>query len=167
MPNHLIWLLFFYTFFHSGLNIIAEVLRFADRTFYRDWWWVCCCCFHFAKVIIKVFLNFGGTFLAFIYNFWFSPVKLQNCFDIVRISQRNFSPHRQPKFSMKPHVLMIELSYWAWAACGHQSRLGLASHADALRASLGRIAWRAKRMLRGRLGWTCPQCGWNWSYVKV
>lgn len=38
VPNHLIWLLFFYTFFHSGLNIIAEVLRFADRTFYRDWW---------------------------------------------------------------------------------------------------------------------------------
>ncbi|XP_078367588.1 diacylglycerol O-acyltransferase 1-like isoform X1 [Oculina patagonica] len=38
VPNHLIWLLFFYATFHSGLNIVAEVLKFGDRTFYRDWW---------------------------------------------------------------------------------------------------------------------------------
>lgn len=41
VPNHLIWLLFFYAIFHSGLNITAEVLQFGDRTFYKDWWWVC------------------------------------------------------------------------------------------------------------------------------
>ncbi|XP_022253491.1 diacylglycerol O-acyltransferase 1-like [Limulus polyphemus] len=38
VPNHFIWLIFFYWFFHSCLNAIAEVLRFADREFYRDWW---------------------------------------------------------------------------------------------------------------------------------
>ncbi|XP_076311213.1 diacylglycerol O-acyltransferase 1-like isoform X2 [Tachypleus tridentatus] len=38
VPNHFIWLVFFYWFFHSCLNAIAEVLRFADREFYRDWW---------------------------------------------------------------------------------------------------------------------------------
>jgi len=38
VPNHLIWLLFFYAVFHSGLNITAEVLQFGDRTFYKDWW---------------------------------------------------------------------------------------------------------------------------------
>ncbi|XP_050395799.1 diacylglycerol O-acyltransferase 1 isoform X1 [Patella vulgata] len=38
IPNHFIWLLFFYWFFHSTLNVIAEVLRFGDRVFYRDWW---------------------------------------------------------------------------------------------------------------------------------
>ncbi|KAK2559686.1 Diacylglycerol O-acyltransferase 1 [Acropora cervicornis] len=38
IPNHLIWLLSFYAFFHSGLNIVAELLKFGDRTFYRDWW---------------------------------------------------------------------------------------------------------------------------------
>lgn len=38
VPNHLIWLLFFYAIFHSGLNITAEVLQFGDRTFYKDWW---------------------------------------------------------------------------------------------------------------------------------
>ncbi|KAM9015772.1 LOW QUALITY PROTEIN: diacylglycerol O-acyltransferase 1 [Ara ararauna] len=38
VPNHLIWLIFFYWFFHSCLNVVAELLRFGDREFYRDWW---------------------------------------------------------------------------------------------------------------------------------
>ncbi|XP_038078310.1 diacylglycerol O-acyltransferase 1-like [Patiria miniata] len=38
VPNHFIWLMFFYFYFHSFLNIMAELLRFADREFYRDWW---------------------------------------------------------------------------------------------------------------------------------
>ena len=38
VPNHLLWLLFFYWFFHSVLNMMAEILRFADREFYKDWW---------------------------------------------------------------------------------------------------------------------------------
>ncbi|XP_037982873.1 diacylglycerol O-acyltransferase 1 [Motacilla alba alba] len=38
VPNHLIWLIFFYWFFHSCLNVVAELLQFGDREFYRDWW---------------------------------------------------------------------------------------------------------------------------------
>ncbi|XP_072052041.1 diacylglycerol O-acyltransferase 1-like [Amphiura filiformis] len=38
VPNHLIWLMFFYFYFHSFLNIMGELLRFADREFYQDWW---------------------------------------------------------------------------------------------------------------------------------
>ncbi|XP_062500877.1 diacylglycerol O-acyltransferase 1-like isoform X2 [Corticium candelabrum] len=38
VPNHFLWLMFFYVFFHSFLNLIGEVLRFADRGFYSDWW---------------------------------------------------------------------------------------------------------------------------------
>uniref|UniRef100_A0A8C5EI49 O-acyltransferase n=1 Tax=Gouania willdenowi TaxID=441366 RepID=A0A8C5EI49_GOUWI len=38
VPNHLLWLLFFYWFFHSSLNFTAELLRFGDRQFYKDWW---------------------------------------------------------------------------------------------------------------------------------
>ncbi|XP_066911181.1 diacylglycerol O-acyltransferase 1-like [Clytia hemisphaerica] len=38
VPNHVIWLIFFYTYFHSILNILAEVLHFGDRVFYKDWW---------------------------------------------------------------------------------------------------------------------------------
>ncbi|XP_033830935.1 diacylglycerol O-acyltransferase 1a [Periophthalmus magnuspinnatus] len=38
VPNHLIWLIFFYWFFHSTLNFVAELLQFGDREFYRDWW---------------------------------------------------------------------------------------------------------------------------------
>ncbi|KAJ2454153.1 hypothetical protein EV183_001755 [Coemansia sp. RSA 2336] len=33
-----VWFLGFYAVFHSGLNALAEVLRFADRAFYLDWW---------------------------------------------------------------------------------------------------------------------------------
>lgn len=38
VPNHLIWLIFFYWFFHAFLNLLAELLRFSDRQFYKDWW---------------------------------------------------------------------------------------------------------------------------------
>lgn len=38
VPNHIIWLIGFYWLFHSSLNFCAEVMRFADRVFYRDWW---------------------------------------------------------------------------------------------------------------------------------
>nr|XP_035961789.1 diacylglycerol O-acyltransferase 1 isoform X4 [Halichoerus grypus] len=38
VPNHLIWLIFFYWFFHSCMNAVAELMQFGDREFYRDWW---------------------------------------------------------------------------------------------------------------------------------
>lgn len=38
VPNHVMWMLFFYVFFHSYLNVIAEIMRFGDREFYKDWW---------------------------------------------------------------------------------------------------------------------------------
>ena len=38
VPNHLLWLIFFYLLFHSFLNITGEILKFADRNFYGDWW---------------------------------------------------------------------------------------------------------------------------------
>ncbi|OZC09831.1 MBOAT family protein [Onchocerca flexuosa] len=38
VPNHIIWLIFFYTIFHSLLNLIAELTEFADRQFYLDFW---------------------------------------------------------------------------------------------------------------------------------
>lgn len=33
-----IWLAGFFAVFQSSLNALAEVMRFADRTFYLDWW---------------------------------------------------------------------------------------------------------------------------------
>lgn len=38
VPSLAIWLSIFYAFFHLWLNILAEILRFGDREFYRDWW---------------------------------------------------------------------------------------------------------------------------------
>ncbi|XP_054164781.1 diacylglycerol O-acyltransferase 1-like [Oppia nitens] len=38
IPNHIVWLIFFYWYFHSMMNLMAEILRFGDRDFYHDWW---------------------------------------------------------------------------------------------------------------------------------
>ncbi|OTF73871.1 diacylglycerol O-acyltransferase 1a-like protein [Euroglyphus maynei] len=38
VPNHLCWLIFFYLVYHSYLNLLGEILCFADREFYKDWW---------------------------------------------------------------------------------------------------------------------------------
>ena len=33
VPNGCVWLLMFYALFHSGLNLLGELLRFGDRFF--------------------------------------------------------------------------------------------------------------------------------------
>jgi diacylglycerol O-acyltransferase-1 len=38
IPTILMWLGMFYMLFQVHLNILAELLRFADRRFYEDWW---------------------------------------------------------------------------------------------------------------------------------
>ncbi|KAJ8358929.1 hypothetical protein SKAU_G00154540 [Synaphobranchus kaupii] len=38
LPGMLILLLGFFAFLHCWLNAFAEMLRFADRMFYKDWW---------------------------------------------------------------------------------------------------------------------------------
>ncbi|KAL0489204.1 diacylglycerol O-acyltransferase [Acrasis kona] len=38
VPNIVTWIMMFYTVFHLGLNITAELLRYGDRLFYLDWW---------------------------------------------------------------------------------------------------------------------------------
>lgn len=38
IPNTYVWLLGFYIIFHLWLNLLAELTRFSDRSFYHDWW---------------------------------------------------------------------------------------------------------------------------------
>ncbi|XP_077210647.1 membrane bound O-acyl transferase (MBOAT) family protein [Tasmannia lanceolata] len=38
VPTLYVWLCMFYCFFHLWMNILAELLRFGDREFYKDWW---------------------------------------------------------------------------------------------------------------------------------
>uniref|UniRef100_A0A0D6R6S9 O-acyltransferase n=1 Tax=Araucaria cunninghamii TaxID=56994 RepID=A0A0D6R6S9_ARACU len=38
IPTLYVWLCMFYCFFHLWLNIVAELVRFGDREFYKDWW---------------------------------------------------------------------------------------------------------------------------------
>ena len=33
-----VWLAGFYVFFHVWMNLLAEILRFGDRLFYKAWW---------------------------------------------------------------------------------------------------------------------------------
>lgn len=37
-PCSYVWLAGFYVFFHVWMNLLAEVLRFGDRLFYKAWW---------------------------------------------------------------------------------------------------------------------------------
>lgn len=38
IPNTYVWLLMFYFYFHLWMNFCAELTRFGDRQFYKDWW---------------------------------------------------------------------------------------------------------------------------------
>ncbi|KAH0629039.1 hypothetical protein JD844_010793 [Phrynosoma platyrhinos] len=38
LPGIYVMLMICFSFFHCWLNAFAEMLRFADRTFYKDWW---------------------------------------------------------------------------------------------------------------------------------
>ncbi|XP_078390647.1 sterol O-acyltransferase 2-like isoform X3 [Cetorhinus maximus] len=38
LPGTFLLLLFFFAFLHCWLNAFAEMLRFGDRMFYKDWW---------------------------------------------------------------------------------------------------------------------------------
>lgn len=38
LPGTMLLLICFFAFLHCWLNLFAELMRFADRTFYKDWW---------------------------------------------------------------------------------------------------------------------------------
>eukprot|EP01129_Flabellula_baltica_P007901 TRINITY_DN3103_c0_g1_i1.p1 TRINITY_DN3103_c0_g1~~TRINITY_DN3103_c0_g1_i1.p1 ORF type:complete len:464 (+),score=58.53 TRINITY_DN3103_c0_g1_i1:40-1392(+) len=38
IPASILWVSGFYNIFHLWLNILAELTRFGDREFYKDWW---------------------------------------------------------------------------------------------------------------------------------
>eukprot|EP00798_Chlamydomonas_sp_ICE-L_P009854 gene9854-7744_t len=38
LPSTYVWLCFFFIVFHLWLNILAELTRYGDREFYKDWW---------------------------------------------------------------------------------------------------------------------------------
>ncbi|KAJ7538109.1 hypothetical protein O6H91_11G034500 [Diphasiastrum complanatum] len=38
VPTLYVWLCLFYSFFHLWFNIVAELTRFGDREFYKNWW---------------------------------------------------------------------------------------------------------------------------------
>lgn len=73
VPNHLLWLMFFYWFFHSSMNFTAELLRFGDRQFYNDWWYVylrgACTCQRSARGCAHLYGYCGSTTAEKLQNF--------------------------------------------------------------------------------------------------
>jgi diacylglycerol O-acyltransferase-1 len=63
LPNVYLWLCMFYCFFHLWLNILAEILRFGDREFYKDWW--------NAKTIDEYWRKWNMVCFSFLYHVTF------------------------------------------------------------------------------------------------
>uniref|UniRef100_A0A095B049 O-acyltransferase n=1 Tax=Schistosoma haematobium TaxID=6185 RepID=A0A095B049_SCHHA len=68
IPNHLIWLLFFYLAFHSLLNVIGEVLYFGDRFFYSDWWHI------YIPLLRSGFSRFQAGLVVFMISAFFHEI---------------------------------------------------------------------------------------------
>ena len=105
VANTYLWLLMFYFYFHLYLNLLAEVLRFGDRVFYKDWWnsaevsafwrlWnrkLFFFCYESFRSILASFFRFTSFSRTF---FFFSfVVYVYNFFYFFSIVNNNFSSH--------------------------------------------------------------------------
>nr|XP_057929129.1 sterol O-acyltransferase 1 [Doryrhamphus excisus] len=76
LPGVLILFLGFFAFLHCWLNAFAEMLRFADRMFYKDWW------------NSTSFANYYRTWNVVVHDWLFRYVY----WDFLWISQKRFRP---------------------------------------------------------------------------
>uniref|UniRef100_A0A4W6CN06 O-acyltransferase n=1 Tax=Lates calcarifer TaxID=8187 RepID=A0A4W6CN06_LATCA len=133
VPNHLLWLIFFYWFFHSSMNFTAELLRFGDRQFYKDWWLV------YASVCVCVVYEF--------YEEWWCTV-LKDCLGLhfyKPLLRRGFSKmvSQSAVFFLSAffHEYLVSVPlrmFRLWAFTGMMAQLPL--------------AWFVGRFLRGNYG---------------
>lgn len=110
VPNHFIWLIFFYWFFHSSMNFVAELLQFGDREFYRDWWWV-----HVISVVLYSFTVYTQVMKhvhRLFYHMWYTHCRLTRVCVIVRISVLCKSVCLNSSLSQElwdRHLLLVQL----------------------------------------------------------
>ncbi|KAF7651274.1 hypothetical protein LDENG_00113220 [Lucifuga dentata] len=76
LPGVLVLFLGFFAFLHCWLNAFAEMLRFADRMFYKDWW------------NSTSFANYYRTWNVVVHDWLYYYVYL----DFLRMSQKRFRP---------------------------------------------------------------------------
>ncbi|XP_076846702.1 diacylglycerol O-acyltransferase 1b [Brachyhypopomus gauderio] len=126
VPNHLIWLVFFYWFFHSSMNFVAEILRFGDREFYRDWW--------NSETITYFWQNWNIPVHKWCIRHFYKPLLRKGASKLVSQSAVFFASAFFHEYLVSVPLRMFRL----WAFMGMMAQLPL--------------AWVVSRYLRGNYG---------------
>ncbi|CAL8360468.1 unnamed protein product [Arctogadus glacialis] len=126
VPNHLLWLMFFYWFFHSSLNFTAELLRFGDRQFYKDWW--------NAETVTYFWQNWNIPVHKWCLRHFYCPLLRKGFSKMVSQSAVFFLSAFFHEYLMSVPLRMFRL----WAFMGMMAQLPL--------------AWLVTRFLRGNYG---------------
>ncbi|XP_062847777.1 diacylglycerol O-acyltransferase 1b [Trichomycterus rosablanca] len=126
VPNHFIWLIFFYWFFHSSMNFMAELLRFGDREFYRDWW--------NAESVTYFWQNWNIPVHKWCLRHFYKPLLRKGAGKLVSQSAVFFASAFFHEYLVSVPLRMFRL----WAFMGMMAQLPL--------------AWVVGRFLRGNYG---------------
>ncbi|KAF7708539.1 diacylglycerol O-acyltransferase 1b [Silurus meridionalis] len=126
VPNHFLWLIFFYSFFHSSMNFVAELLRFGDREFYRDWW--------NAESITYFWQNWNIPVHKWCLRHFYKPLLRKGASKLVSQSAVFFASAFFHEYLVSVPLRMFRL----WAFMGMMAQLPL--------------AWFVGRFLRGNYG---------------
>ncbi|MCJ8728675.1 hypothetical protein PDJAM_G00007060 [Pangasius djambal] len=126
VPNHFLWLIFFYWFFHSSMNFVAELLRFGDREFYRDWW--------NAETVTYFWQNWNIPVHKWCLRHFYKPLLRKGASKLVSQSAVFFASAFFHEYLVSVPLRMFRL----WAFMGMMAQLPL--------------AWFVGRFLRGNYG---------------
>ncbi|XP_072534854.1 diacylglycerol O-acyltransferase 1b [Salminus brasiliensis] len=126
VPNHLLWLIFFYSFFHSSMNFVAELLRFGDREFYRDWW--------NSETVTYFWQNWNIPVHKWCIRHFYKPLLRKGASKLVSQSAVFFASAFFHEYLVSVPLRMFRL----WAFMGMMAQLPL--------------AWFVGRFLRGNYG---------------
>ncbi|KAI4893276.1 hypothetical protein NFI96_019677 [Prochilodus magdalenae] len=126
VPNHFLWLIFFYWFFHSSMNFVAELLRFGDREFYRDWW--------NSETVTYFWQNWNIPVHKWCIRHFYKPLLRKGASKLVSQSAVFFASAFFHEYLVSVPLRMFRL----WAFMGMMAQLPL--------------AWFVGRFLRGNYG---------------
>ncbi|KAK2844525.1 hypothetical protein Q5P01_011184 [Channa striata] len=126
VPNHLLWLMFFYWFFHSSMNFTAELLRFGDRQFYKDWW--------NSETVTYFWQNWNIPVHKWCLRHFYKPLLRRGFSKMVSQSAVFFLSAFFHEYLVSVPLRMFRF----WAFCGMMAQLPL--------------AWFVGRFLRGNYG---------------
>jgi diacylglycerol O-acyltransferase-1 len=115
VPNACVWMLMFFSFFHSWLNLTGELLRFGDRLFYKDWW--------------------NSESLDVYWRSWNLPVHNWLLRHVYAPTMRNVSSRLSPA---KKHLVAVLITF-VISALAHELLVSVPCHLFAFHAFLGML----------------------------